>query len=164
MPMRYYDPATAKYYDTNHLKKHVIEYIQLPLQDKPECRYSVEVSYSNHCFTKAGNETDRIFDLERYEESKRLPQIMGELMSRECHHTGKNNFVTFDLGEGKTYEIYFEVFKNEGLKIRVQSAYIRDPHRLYSQPGRSKIKFSTILFNTQHDKPIHPPRQKSRRG
>ena len=164
MLMKYHDPATATSYDISHLKKHVIEYIQPPLGEKPECRYSVEISYSDHCFTKAINETGRIFDLERYEESKRLPQIMGELISRECHHTGKNNFVTFDLAEGKTYEIYFEVFKKGSLKIRVQSAYIRDPDRMHSQPGRSKIKFSTILFNTQNEKPIHPPQQKRRRG
>ena len=85
-------------------------------------------------------------------------------MTRECHHTGKSNFVTFDLGEGKTYEVYFEVFKKDGLKIRVQSAYIRSENREEGQPKRAKIKFMTILYNIQNEKPIHPPQQKRRRG
>jgi hypothetical protein len=79
--------------------------------EKPERRYSVEVSYSDHCYTKSIQCGARMFDLDRYEQSKLLPQIMSELMSRECHHTGRTNFVTFDMDEHRTYEVYFEAFK-----------------------------------------------------
>jgi hypothetical protein len=84
---------------------------------------------------------------------------MSELMSRECHHTGRTNFVTFDIDEHRTYEVYFEVFKKDGkLYIRVQSAYIRDAAFLSGRPARAIIRFHVILFNVYHEKPIHPPR------
>ncbi|MDR1508775.1 MAG: hypothetical protein LBS53_03985 [Synergistaceae bacterium] len=88
-----------------------------------------------------------------------MPKIMSELMSRECRHTGRTNFVTFDIDEHRTYEVYFEVFKKDGkLYIRVQSAYIRGAAFLSSRPARARIRLHVILFNVYHGKPIHPPR------
>ena len=156
----HHDTASDNEYDIAHLERHVVEYIQKATQTAPERRYRVRVSYSDHCYTKATPAADRVFDEKRYELSKQLPQIISELMNRECHHTGRTNFVTFDIDESQTYEIYFEVFKKEGLNLRVQSAYIRDQARMGSRPGRAKIRFSTILYNVLNDKPIHPPRQK----
>jgi hypothetical protein len=157
----YRDNATGNKYDISHLERHVVEYVQEAAEGKPERRYSVEVSYSDHCYTK-GNPDDhcvRMLDADRYEQSKLLPNIVSELMVRECHHTGRLNFITFDIDKHRVYEVYFEVFKQDKkLNIRVQSAYIRDKDRLDSQPRRAKIKFSTILFNVLHNKPIHPPR------
>jgi hypothetical protein len=153
-----------KTFGIGHLNRRVIEYVQAALGDKPEQRYSVEVSYSDHCFTRRDEMGFRVFDRDRYEQSKLLPRIMSEMMSRECHHTGKTNFVTFDIDESRTYEVYFEVFKREGkLRIRVQSAYVRDKDRMSGQPLRSKIKFSTILFNVLHDRSIHPSGHKMRK-
>jgi hypothetical protein len=153
------DKTTGNTYDISHLEKHAVEYIQPAQGEKPEIRYSVEVSYSNHCYTKSVWGGARMFDLDRYEQSKFLPKIMSELMSRECHHTGRTNFVTFDIDEHRTYEVYFEVFKKDGkLYIRVQSAYIRDAAFLSSRPARARIRFHVILFNVYHEKPIHPPR------
>ena len=157
----YYDNATEKKYDIRHLRRHTVEYIQEAKEGKSERRYSVEVSYSNHCYTKEESDGIRVFDIDRYEQSKLLPRIMAELMTRECHHTGMMNFVTLDIDVNRTYEVYFEVFKKAGkLYLRVQSAYIRDETRLSSQPRRAKIRFSTILFNVLHGKRIHPPQQK----
>jgi hypothetical protein len=86
-------------------------------------------------------------------------------MSRECHHTGRANFVTFDIDECRTYEVYFEVFKRAGrLYIRVQSAYIRDEDKVSNRPTRAKIRFHVILYNVYHGKPIHPPQQKQKRS
>jgi hypothetical protein len=154
------DNTTGKKYDISHLEQHKVEYVQVSINGKPERRYSVEVSYSNHCYTKRLDNI-RIFDIERYKQSKLLPRIIAELMTRECHHTGKTNFVTLDIDANRTYEVYFEMFKKvEKLYMRVQSAYIRDKNRLSSQPRRAKIRFSTILFNVLHDKPIHPPQRK----
>ena len=157
----YYDSATGKRHDVRHLRRHVVKYVQESVGEKTERHYNVEVSYSGHCYTKAKTGSTRIFDIDRYEQSKLLPRIMAELMIRECHHTGNTNFVTLDIDEYRIYEVYFEVFKKGGkLYLRVQSAYIRDKERLSSQPRRAKIKFSTILFNVLHGKPIHPPQQK----
>ena len=157
----YHDNATGKKYDIRHLRRHTVEYIQVAAGGKLERRYSVEVSYSGHCYTKREPSGIRVFDIGRYEQSKLLPRIMAELMIRECHHAGMMNFVTFDIDEHRTYEVYFEVYKKDGnLHIRVQSAYIRDKTRLSSQPRRAKIRFSTILFNVLHNKPIHPLQQK----
>ena len=154
----YHDRDTGEKYDLTHLRRHTVEYIQAAIGENPERRYSVEVSYSDHCYTSGESNDGRVFDIGRYEQSKLLPGIMTELMTRECHHTGKTNFVTLDIDEYRVYEVYFEVFKQERkLYIRVQSAYIRDKDRLDNQPRRAKIRFSTILFNVLHGKPIHPP-------
>ena len=135
----YYDNTTSKKYDIRHLRRCVVEYVQRPAGEKPERRYSVEISYSDHCYTKAKSDGTRVLDIDRYKQSILLPSIMAELMVRECHHTGKTNFVTFDIDEHRTYEIYFEVFKKAGkLCIRVQSAYIRDKNLLNNQPRRAK--------------------------
>lgn len=157
---KYHDAISGKKYDISHLEKHLVEYIQNATKKDPERRFRVEISYSNHCYTKANADGTRLFDKERYELSKLLPLIISELMNRECHHTGRTNFVTFDVGATRSYEVYFEVFRKNGLNLRVQSAYLRDESRMGNRPVRSRIRFSTILYNVQNNKPIHPPKQK----
>ncbi len=157
---RYRDAATGQEYDISHLERRSIEYVQSATAKDPERRYRVEVTYSDHCYTKRDRDGNRLFDAERYEQSRLLPRIIAELMHRECHHTGRANFVTLDIDGVRTYEVYFEVFKKSGLHLRVQSAYIRDKDRTAGRPGRARIKFHTILFNIQNGKPIHPPKQK----
>ena len=157
---KYRDAVTGDRYDISHLERQVVEYVQHATAKDPERRYRVEVTYSDHCYTKGRPDGGRLFDPERYEQSKQLPKIVAALMSRECHHTGRTNFVTFDIDKTRTYEVYFEVFKRGGLRLRVQSAYIRDAGGAANRPRRAKINFHTILYNVLNDRAIHPPRQK----
>lgn len=157
--------------DISHLRAHTVIFVVPPDQKKgkPEIKYSVEVSYSNHCYTKSmrserGEKTEvREFDETRYELSKRLPEIVSGLMNRKCSFAQERNlnYFTVDAGPDGEYEIYFEVFKKPGTKtlgLRVQSAYVRDQDKLSSRPRWRAIKFSVILFNVLHDKPIKAPR------
>lgn len=157
--------------DISHLQAHTVIFVVPPDQKKgkPEVRYSVEVSYSNHCYTRAvldingEKAVQREFDVARYELSKRLPEIVSDLMNRKCSFAQERNlnYFTVDAGPDGEYEIYFEVFKKPGTKtlgLRVQSAYVRDQDKLSSRPRWRAIKFSVILFNVLHDKPIKAPR------
>jgi len=142
--------------DLSHLATHSVSYIQTATNNNPERHYDVEVSYSNHCYTKRKeNSEKRIFDAVRYRLSKELPQIICDLMNRECHCTGNANFFTFDIDSDRTYEVYFKVHKRfDRLFLHVQSAYIRDKDRIEQRPVRSKVRFQTILYNILHNKPI----------
>lgn len=165
-------------YDLSHLHPTLITYLQTAKEGKPERAYKVQIIFSLHCFTSGkikgeqyasslyykDNIETRIFDFKRYALSKGLPEIMRNLMQKQCYHTEKGNFFALELvdnkGNKKNYEIYFIVFLSaeNRLTLRVQSAYIRDEHHLGSQPKRQKINFGVILSNTQARKPIKPPK------
>lgn len=71
----------------------------------------------------------RLFDFDRYELSKMLPQILEELPRRGCYQTTGGNFFSIEMKDKGSYEIYFRVDKvGKGrIKLFVQSAYLRDP-------------------------------------
>jgi hypothetical protein len=146
---------------------------------KPARRYSVEVNFSLHCFTRglaqneqpdqtqvyADSREGRIFDFQRYELSKLLPDIVQGLPERKCYHSGKGNFFTVAAagGEGQAieYDIFFEVSRSAEkrgvIKLFVQSAYVRDAQHDSNRPRRKPIGFYVILFNTLTSKPIKIP-------
>ena len=147
-----------------HLRPREVEYVQQPVEGKPERLYRVKVTYSHHAFTEHGPNGQREFNDVRYKQSFALPSIINGLMQRECHHTGRQNFFTIEMVGDRCYEVYFEIFKtSEGLNLRVQSAYFRDADNIRNQPRRAKVGFATILFNVKNGKPIHPPQQKNRK-
>src|SRR5665213_3066038 len=95
-------------YDLSHLDPSVVEYIQPGTDTVAAKVYNVNVIYIQHCFTrdiprsgaydqtlahKDGKEV-RLFDVDRWELSKRLPGILRALTERTCHHAKENNFVT----------------------------------------------------------------------
>lgn len=151
-------------YDLSHLEPHTIKFI-VPGNEKtgiPERVYLVEVSYSDHCYTKSvvdratsKKAQNREFDPARYELSKQLPEIIGSLSERRCSFAQacqRQNYFTISVGE---YEVYFEVFKREkSLVLRVQSAYVREPENLINRPKWRPIRFGIILYNVLHAKPV----------
>lgn len=157
------DKAMSEY-DISHLALHTVIFV-VPAdlkKGKPEIRYPVEVTYSDHCYTKAvGDSQQREFDPVRYKLSKRLPGIISGLIERKCSFAQEQNlnYFTVELvDEDGRYEIYFEVFKKPKTKklgLRVQSAYIREKEK---PPRWRAIKFSVILFNVQTGKPIKAPK------
>ncbi len=156
-------------YDLSHLWPQNRVFVQLAKDDKPERRYSVRIEFGLHCFTRGLKEReipdkallysdareDRVFDFERYELSKLLPEIVEQLPRRKCSHTGHKNFFCVEVvdraGNRVSYYVFFESSRvaGGGLRLFVQSAYIRtDP--LKAKP----IGFFVILFNTQNNRPI----------
>jgi hypothetical protein len=151
---------TSGTYDLSHLQDRIITYEQ-PAQDgKPERIYNVEVVFSSHCFTRSPREGEtvdqllvypgekRIFDFDRYELSRMLPEILRQLPSRACYQTGGGNFFSIELREKGSYEIYFTVEKvgRGRIKLFVQSAYLRDAGHGSRSKGY-KIGFFVILYN-----------------
>jgi hypothetical protein len=104
--------------------------------------FEIDVVFGLHCFTEEIKEGDkaelryadlreiRSFNVERYELSFLLPDIIRSLDRRRCYHGRFNNFMTFEVirnGMVRHYQIYFQVSRskqNEGrLSLFVQSAY-----------------------------------------
>lgn len=168
-------------YDLKHLNQFTATYKQPPDQnnaDSKEITYTVNVTFSTHCFTKglinstgvdpnllySGFNEKRIFDFERYELSKSLKNIIIGLDKRKISNTGKGNFLTIEVidsnGQKKDYEVYFKVSKStqlNRLNLYVESAYIRDDlHKL----GNRKIKrigFYVIAHKTLRGEQITLP-------
>jgi hypothetical protein len=161
-------------YDLSHLHPKYITYEHPAKADKPAIQYRVRVSFSMHCFTRGLKEKEkpertmlysdaretRVFDFQRYELSKQLPEIIQTLTKRKCYHTGKGNFFTVelvgDLGQKVEYDVFFEASRINGLVLFVQSAYVRDAQHS-SRPRAKPIRFEVILYNTLHNKPIKTP-------
>jgi hypothetical protein len=160
-------------YDLSHLDSSDYVFTQGATGHQPVRQYRVWISFSHHCFTenaKSGddpaafytfNKDNRSFDIRRYELSKHLPSIIRTLMDRTVSHTGHNNFLTIEvLGEAGSvieYDVFFEVKRAAGdkrLHLIVQSAFPRDVARGSSRPRFDKVRFATILYNVQQNKPI----------
>lgn len=173
-----YDNVT---YDLTHLNEFEWEFIQAAKNDMPEVRYIFIIEFGLHCFTRGLNlhknekweaiQSDliysdprekRIFDFNRYELSKKLPDITRDISKKNCFHTGKENFFIIELlneeGLRQEYEVYFQVSKSKGkLRLFVQSAYIRDLKHSASQPKKKKISFFVIAHNVKMNKKIKLP-------
>jgi hypothetical protein len=163
-------------YDLLHLHPHSLRYEQPAKCDKPALTYTVEVSFSLHCFTRGNREGEqpdpellysdsretRIFDFQRHELSKQLPGIVQNLPRRKCYNTGKGNFFTVELvgdqGQQIEYDIFFAASRStrKGLVLFVQSAYVRDGQH-GSRPQAKPIGFNVILYNTLNNRPIRVP-------
>lgn len=164
-------------YDLCHLHPKTITYRQPEKANKPARRYSVDVDFGLHCFTRGIKENERlnrdllysdaretrVFDFRRYELSKLLPDIVDGLSELKCYHTGKGNFFTVtaidDQGEEAEYEIFFAASrstKKGTITLFVQSAYVRDAEH-GRRPHFKPIRFLVILFNTLANRPIIVP-------
>ena len=167
-------------YDLSHLHPFEWECIQPAQGDKPERKYTFDVTFSLHTFTKGidqgtnvnpalhyrDSRETREFDFDRYALSKQLPGIVNSLGQRKCHHTQHGNYFTVDLiGTGnqkQSYEVYFAVSrsgKNRGrMNLSIQSAFERTRQH-GSKPKRKKpIRFHVVAYNTLHKKPIKAPK------
>lgn len=117
---------------------------------------TVQIEYSSHCISRGPKKDQaldfqtlgyeymvidhrqvrRAFHPERHALSFLLPGVIATFADRRCFFTGKDNFLTLELGTampgypaGSKYEVYFNVRKGEAkntLRMYVESAYVRD--------------------------------------
>ena len=94
----------GKTYDLSHLHPFEV-WFERPAQDsKPPVKFRVEVHFSLHCFSRRlgdepydksliypGVSEVRLFDLYRYELSRRLPDILRGLPNRQIRQTDNSN-------------------------------------------------------------------------
>lgn len=158
-------------YGLSHLTPFSME-LERPAKDnRPAATFKVDVQFSFHCFTSklptepfdpklkyADAREVRVFNFERYELSRRLPEIVRSLRDRKCLHTGRGNFVTVDMvandGSIKKYHVFFEVSKSAikgRLNLYIQSSYV--PDRDVSH-AKMPMNFLYILHNTLHQIPV----------
>lgn len=164
-------------YSLSHLHPFEWEYTAPAGEKRPERTYKIQVSFSMHTFTrgvKDGHKPEaklvyrdsretREIDFDRYELSKRLPEIVRSLGDRACYHTGHGNFFTIELidpdGNRQDYEIYFKASRASRrgwLNLYVQSAYVRDSAHGTAQPKKRKIRFQVVAYNVLQGKLIKP--------
>jgi hypothetical protein len=147
--------------------------------EKPSKTYHCLIEFGLHCFAKGPSKhkgkylsdypkdlhykdsrETRIFCFRRHALSARLPGIAKNISQTPCYHTGKGNFFVIDLekdnGDTMEYEVYFNVARNKqsGLRLFIESAYIRDNEHGSSQPKKKKINFFVIAHNILNNKPI----------
>jgi hypothetical protein len=157
-------------YDLSHLDPSVVQYIQPGTDTVAAKVYNVNVIYTQHCFTrdiprsgaydqtlahKDGKEV-RLFDVDRWELSKRLPGIVRALTERTCRHAKENNFVTVEAvtedGDVLEYDIFFvasKAMRPGFINLIIQSAYLREQ----KQMGK-RVSFLTILFSALSGKKL----------
>jgi hypothetical protein len=76
--------------------------------------------------------------------------------------SGLMNYATFDIGDGTTYAVYFDLmrYKARGsntVLLMVESAYVHDPEKPDTTEGR--ISFNALLGHAlRGTKPKPPPR------
>jgi len=160
-------------YSLGHVHPFEFDFIREAVEGKPERKYTICVSFSMHCFTrgKGDEETEqqliyedkreqRIFCFERYELSKGLREIIGNLSN--CFHTRHGHYFTIEMvdldGIIREYEIFFDLTKakqKSHLDLRVRSAYI--PHKRKPTKKKHKVKFKTLVVNTALGKSIKAP-------
>lgn len=166
-------------YDLTHLHPRTVTFEQAAKEGRPARKYIVDVEFGLHCFTRGSKEGDdvdpgliysdaresRLFDLHRYDLSKRLPEIVGNLANRKCYHTKHGNFFTIEIikDEGHTvqYEVYFTLSRSSKkgvLNLSVQSAYAHDPEHQRKHHKKS-VGFFVVLFNTLNKRPTNPAPQ-----
>ncbi len=162
-------------YDLTHLHPVRLECKQEANKGKPERIYKFQVIFSLHCFTtkKLGDEDSRlfyrdnrecrVFCFDRYQLSKRLPEIIKDIFGRKCYHTGYSNYFTIEIlnqkGVKVEYQVYFTVTKCSKVKgtlnLYIQSAYLNTKN---IKAKKSKpIKFRVIAYNTQVNRAIKLP-------
>ena len=154
-------------YDLSHLHPFELELIQPAIGGDPERIYNFNVAFSLHCFSKAAEEGDnpvleysdnreiRMFCFDRYRLSFHLPDIIREIHTKHCNHSGKGNFFIVELmtdeGEHVEYEIYINVTKptSKGTpkQLYVHSAFVRTKDSKPYRHKTKKIRFFVIAYN-----------------
>lgn len=123
---------------------------------QPAVTLAIELEYSSHCISRGPRKNEEIdfqsagyerlvidhreirreFKQDRHALSFLLPSIVTTLRDRRCFFTGKENFLTFEIGEilpgyakDTKYEIFFNVRRGDArnsLRLFIESAYVRD--------------------------------------
>lgn len=176
--MIYWEPFeyNDRIYQLDHLHPFEMDVVQAAKGKNAERKYPFFISFSLHCFSrkKLRNEEDinlyysdsretRVFCYNRYELSKRLPDIIRDIGRKKCSHTGHGNFFIVEImteeGKSQNYEVYFSVRKEKKGKLwlHIESAYIRDRNHAVSRK-KKPIAFYVIAHNKLHNKLIKIPK------
>jgi len=149
----------------------------------------IHVEFSSHCISIGPKDDEKEFDFSeighdhliidhrrknrkfcpvRYEWSRRLPRLVGEIGEMKCYFAKYENWMIISGidHEGCTvdYEVFFQLTKmGSKLKLFIESAYVRLPGE--QGPGTpsdksSIVRFKVIAAKRMRNEPIRrPPRR-----
>jgi hypothetical protein len=161
-------------YDLSHIDPFSFDVPFAEHNGLPARTVTVHVGFASHAFTceayQAGANSDqyplareeRFFDVERYNWSKRLRQIIFDLPKSKCYFTEGDSFLTVrgdGVPAGMEYRVFFSVRRRDAntVELVVRSAFLG---KLETAPrGRRKqpIGFRVILLNTCNGRNIVRP-------
>ena len=141
----------------------------------------IDVSYSCHCFSRDPSIDEvlpaellyehgrdrRILDAVRYEFSKRLPGLIGDIEQRRILFAGPENFLTLEAtsseGVPGYYQVFFVLYRKVGakqrLELRVQSAYwVSHLHPRALPTTLVKVRFKLIATAAYEGRRLHAAR------
>jgi len=156
-------------YNLEHLQSSRHEFSHPTRNEK----YTLYFTFSHHTFTRTptNEELDeaelyypfppedlRLFDFERYELSKHLPEIVATLPEQFCYHGGYSRYCSCKIKQADevevTYQVVYRVWKERGkIRFHIESAYPLSG-------GLSKVKkvnFWVICHNLLRDKKMPKP-------
>jgi hypothetical protein len=164
-----------QHYDLSHLDGFAYDLTIPAKDDKPEQVYRLNVTFSIHCFTRSARADEviernvayrdsretRIFDVDRYQQSKRLREMLETLADKKCYHDKHGNYYVFEVEDKAGVKGYYSVFftvskagRKEGLNLYVTTAHVRP-----EPPGGKNVKpvrFSVIVRNIWTSKGLKP--------
>ncbi|MFC6199393.1 hypothetical protein [Ponticaulis profundi] len=125
----------------------------------------VLIQFSNHCYTEAfvegvhresacvmDNKAKRAFCPERYDLSKKIPQMIAALCDAKVFLTPEQNFFQLSSridGVDGEYRMFFRVRKARHgdceLRIFVESAYSPDPRTIVPTYRMQKVRFKLVI-------------------
>tara|TARA_Y100000310_G_scaffold170879_1_gene171030 strand:+ start:1099 stop:1632 length:534 start_codon:yes stop_codon:yes gene_type:complete len=134
-------------------------------------KYTLYITISHHVFTEGvknktytndelypNNKDKRVFSIERYLLSKRIPDILSNLPNQFFYHGGHGKYCSCKIENSKgvevTYQIVYRIWRQERkLRFHIESAY-----PLENNGRKKKVKFWTICHNLINGKkPPKPP-------
>jgi hypothetical protein len=145
----------GKAIDLFHLEP--FEFTVMPLGLEGDA--TISVRFTDHCFTEtfdqmrhtatvrsnqASSRELRAFSAERYELSKRLPDILRAMNGRKIASTREGNLVNVTLQDGRRYPVFFTMQKvgTRRVKLFVVSAYVWERQSPPATTGTMKFNLA----------------------
>lgn len=162
-------------YDLSHLDGFSYDLIVPEKDGKAEQRYRLNVIFSIHCFSRGAKRDEviprelaysdaretRIFDFDRYQQSKMLRGIVETLDARKCYHDRHGQFYVFETTDSAGKPAYYSVFfsvskagKKAGLNLYISTAHMRPEPPLVKNV--KPVRFRVIVHNIWTAKGIKP--------
>jgi hypothetical protein len=144
------------------------------LGDYPARDIEIRVGYSSHPFTEGCPEgvtphapyskprDPRVFCPERYQLSRQLPSIIGNIDARRCYATNFRNYFIVDTVELPPPNTEYWVFFNtksvgeNAMRLFVESAYAGNPAKAPHGRKRESIMFRALVNKTLGLKKANP--------
>jgi hypothetical protein len=167
-------------YGLSHVDSKTVT-LMVPAYKKLSARqFAVLIEYSDHCFTEVeklgadqalyyctenhgGKKFRRMFDLNRWELSRQLPEIIEGMLDRWVYFTKGQNFHIMNLVDSSGAQVEYLIFfivksRGSGLRLVVESAYPFDAALGGALPRNDdRVRFSTVLRKVSDGESFRKP-------